>query len=208
MQEKSPKNISEFFLICSIGYIKDRRFNDAASLIMLAVTELNEPVNVMNYLSNSFIYLSLRDQTNIVEELIKEIRWLNSQIIRTRWQRHNLTIFSDELFKYLIQYCKLLLKSLRIVSAIKIMQKLVKLKPFKISAFYSFGVIFLNNKKYNVAEKFFKVANWLEPNNLNTLSYLQNTLYMTGKIQYAETLLERTCIQHPENHIIFGIWKI
>ena len=91
------KNISELFLSCAKLHIENGRFSDAANKILLVVTELDDDVDVVAFLSQHMEKLSYEEANDFVRKLTKEIDWLNIDILKTQDQRDKTNRFIKEI---------------------------------------------------------------------------------------------------------------
>ena len=87
------ENISELFLDRANKEMKERRFQEAIDMILLVVTELEEGVNVVNFVSNLIKELSLSEAKEFLSLLTEEMKRLDLEVLKTQRQHKMLEHF-------------------------------------------------------------------------------------------------------------------
>ena len=123
------KNISELFLNQASEDLERKLFDKAANMILLVVTDFDDNVGVISFLSRNLEGLSPQKGAEFVQELKKEIFWLNSDVLETSTQHDKMHHFTAELIELLLRYGSKLLKSNYYVEAVKCLQEAKELRP-------------------------------------------------------------------------------
>jgi hypothetical protein len=110
MNVKNLKNISEYLLLKVIEDFNRNDFNSASHRLLIVVTEFDDDVDIIGFLSDRVSALSVKKIIDFALELKIEVNWVRTISIENRLKQDKIDRFKEEISKILIEYCTLLLK--------------------------------------------------------------------------------------------------